>query len=78
MLKILRIMLAITVVVSAGYVLVTNHFDFQPYMLFFLSLLMLVMGLDEFQKGRKDYGLTCIVLFLFVFFVSVQGFFFNS
>ncbi|NPC94071.1 DUF3953 domain-containing protein [Bacillus sp. WMMC1349] len=77
-------MLTIAVVLSGGYVFITNyfefqsHFEFQSYMLLVLSLLMLVMGLDEFQNGRKDYGLTCLVLFLFVFFVSVQGFFFNS
>jgi uncharacterized membrane-anchored protein len=45
-------------------------------MMFFLGLMMLVMGIDEFQKGRKDYGLISIVAFLLLLF-AVIGFFLN-
>jgi uncharacterized membrane-anchored protein len=47
-------------------------FKFQTYMMFFLGLMMLVMGIDEFQKGRKGYGLISIVAFLFILFVFVS------
>jgi len=39
-----------------------------------LGLMMLVMGLEEFQKERKTYGWLLVVVFLFSLFVSVQGF----
>ena len=41
-------------------------------MMFFLSLFMLVMGLEEFRKGRKVMGWISIVAFLFILFVSLQ------
>ncbi|MGG0788692.1 DUF3953 domain-containing protein [Peribacillus simplex] len=41
----------------------------------FLGALMLVMGLVEFQKDRKGGFLGCVVVSLFLFFVSIQGFF---
>ncbi|MEN8698134.1 YczI family protein [Bacillus infantis] len=44
-------------------------------MLFFLGLMMLVMGLEEFQKERKVMGWISIMAFVFVLFVSLQGFF---
>ncbi|CAH2717538.1 hypothetical protein BACCIP111895_04752 [Neobacillus rhizosphaerae] len=77
MLKISRIILAVIVTLIAGYGLFTGDFEFQTYMMFFLGLMMLVMGIDEFQKGRKSYGLISIVVFLLLLFVSVKGFFLN-
>ncbi|MCM3766280.1 DUF3953 domain-containing protein [Neobacillus niacini] len=35
------------------------------------------MGLEEFRKGRKGYGLISIVASLFILFVSLQGFILN-
>ena len=43
-------------------------------MIFFLGLTMLVMGLQEFKKERKEYGWLLVVVFLFSLFVSIQGF----
>ena len=75
MLLTLRVVLGVIVIVIAGYGLMTGNFEFQPFMLLFLSLMMFVMGLEEFKKGRKGYGWIGIVVFIFVFFVSLQGFF---
>jgi Protein of unknown function (DUF3953) len=74
LLKFFHIILSITVISLAGYGLITGDFKFQPYMIFFLSLTMLVMGLREFQKGNKGYGWLGTVTFLFIFFVSIQTF----
>ncbi|RKL65796.1 hypothetical protein CR203_18205 [Salipaludibacillus neizhouensis] len=74
MLKILHIILTITVILLAGYSLITGNFKLLPYNMFFLSLTMLVMGLREFQKGNKGYGWLGTVTFLFLFFVSIRGF----
>jgi apolipoprotein N-acyltransferase len=72
LLKISRIILAVIVALIAGYGLFTGNFKFQTYMMFFLGLMLLVMGIDEFQKGRKGYGLISIVAFLFILFVFVS------
>lgn len=72
---ILRVILAVISASIAVYGLITANFEFQSYMLFFLGLMMLVMGLEEFQKERKVMGWISIMAFVFVLFVSLQGFF---
>jgi hypothetical protein len=74
LLKISRIILAVIVVFISGYVLITKNYGLQPYTMFFTGLLMLVMGLYEFQNGRKEYGYLGIIVSIFLFFVSFQGF----
>lgn len=74
---ILRVLFAVIVALIAGYGLITKNFEYQSFMMFFLSLMMLVMGLEEFQKERKVMGWFSIVAFLFVLFVSLNGFFLN-
>ncbi|WP_147536161.1 YczI family protein [Bacillus marasmi] len=77
MLKYLHIILSITVISLAGYGLITKDFKFLPYMMFFLGLTMLVMGLREFQKGQKGYGWLSIVVFIFILFVVFNSFLLN-
>ena len=60
---ILRVIFAVIVTFIAGYGLITNNLEFQSYMMFFLSLMMLVMGLEEFWKDRKVMGWFSIVAF---------------
>ncbi|SET94037.1 Protein of unknown function [Salinibacillus kushneri] len=72
MLKILRYIFSIIAMVFAVYGLITSDFNFQPYMMFFLGLMLLVMGVEEFQKERKAYGWLLVVVFLFLLFVSIQ------
>jgi hypothetical protein len=74
LLKVLHIILSITVISIAGYSLITDDFNLQPFMMFFLSLTMLVMGIREFLKGNKSYGWLGIVAFIFIFYVSIQTF----
>lgn len=75
MLKFLQIILSITVISLAGYGLITEDFKFQPYMMLFLGLTMLVMGLREFQKGQKGYAWLSIIVFIFILFVVIKSFF---
>lgn len=77
LLKMLRIILAVIVVLISGYGLITNNFELQPYMMFFLGIMMLVMGLDELQNGRKEYGWISLVVFLLLLFVSIKGLILN-
>ena len=69
MLKVSRIILAVIVIIMAGYGLLTENQLLQPYMLFFLGLMMLILGLEEFQKGRKVYGYLSLFVFMFLLIV---------
>ncbi|MGM0890749.1 DUF3953 domain-containing protein [Peribacillus simplex] len=76
--KIVRITLGIIVLALTAYQLITKNFDLRPYSMLFLGALILVTGLAELQKDRKDFwGYMNIVISLFVFFVSIQGFLMN-
>ncbi|WP_078552095.1 YczI family protein [Bacillus alkalicellulosilyticus] len=74
MLKILRYVLSVIVILFAAYGLITQNFKYSHIMTFFMGLMMLVMGLEEFRKDRKAYGWLFVVVFLFSLFVSIQGF----
>lgn len=73
LLKISRYILSIVVILFAAYGLITKNFEYQPYMMIFLGLTMLVMGLEEFRNERKTFGWLFIVVFLFSLFISIQG-----
>ncbi|MFD4929734.1 DUF3953 domain-containing protein [Peribacillus butanolivorans] len=78
MLKILRIVFSIIVLILSGYGLITENFELSSYMIFFLGALMLVTGLAELQKDRKRFwGYMSIIVSLYAFFVSIQGFLLN-
>jgi len=72
LLKFLQIILSITAISLAGYGLITEDFKFQPYMMLFLGLMMLVMGLREFSKGQKVQGWLSIVVSIFILFVLIK------
>ena len=69
-----QIILSIVVIFFAGYGLITEDFTYQPYMMLFLGLAMLVMGLREFKKGQKGYGWLSIVVFVLILFVTIKSF----
>ncbi|MFD6210424.1 MULTISPECIES: DUF3953 domain-containing protein [unclassified Peribacillus] len=74
----IRIILAIIVLALSAYQLITENFELMPYSMLFLGAIMLVTGLSELQKDRKGFwGYMSIVISLFVFFVSIQGFLMN-
>ncbi|RIU93264.1 DUF3953 domain-containing protein [Oceanobacillus picturae] len=73
LLKILRFIFAAVAMFFAVYGITTGDFKFQPYMVFFLGLMMLVMGLEEFKNERKSYGVLLVIVFLLLLFVSVKG-----
>lgn len=77
MLIILKVIFAVIAAFIGVYGLITKNFEFQSYMMFFLSLMILVMGLEEFRKERKFSGWVSIFAFLFVLFASLFPFFLN-
>lgn len=71
---ILRSLFSIIVGALAGYAFITKNFEFHAYMILFLGLTMLVMGIQEFQQNKKITGWLLIVVFSFSLFVSIQSF----
>ncbi|QFK72369.1 DUF3953 domain-containing protein [Pradoshia sp. D12] len=75
MLKTLRNILSIGVLVLALYGLITENFEYMPYLMIALSFLMLTTGVIELQKDKKAFwGYMCIGVSGFAFYVSIQGF----
>ncbi|MDK8192586.1 DUF3953 domain-containing protein [Paenibacillus sp. UMB7766-LJ446] len=74
MLIFLRILFSIIAVAIAGYGIMSNNFDFQPFMILALGLSMLVMGLQEFKQNKKRQGWLMMIIFAFSLFVSIRGF----
>lgn len=73
MLRILRYVFAAIGLLFAVYGLVTKNFEFQPYMMLFLGLMILVMGLEEFQKNRV-IAIFCFLAAGFSLFVGIYTF----
>ena len=73
MLKILHIVFSIIVVSLAAYGLITHDYQMNFLMIFFLGLLMLILGIREFRHKRKVYGWLLIGVFLFSVYVSIQS-----
>ncbi|MCY9140261.1 DUF3953 domain-containing protein [Peribacillus frigoritolerans] len=72
-----RVILAIVVIILTGNNRITET-ELVPYYMFFLGALILVTGLSELQKDRKGFwGHMNIVISLFIFLVSIQGFLLN-
>ncbi|WP_431803571.1 DUF3953 domain-containing protein [Halobacillus andaensis] len=68
--KILRIILAIIVVASSSYGLITGTIGIVlPYVLLLVGGMLLLMGVNEFQK-RKPIAFTSFLAAGFSFFVG--------
>lgn len=76
--KIIRILLGIIVIALSSYCLISKNFEPMQYMLLFLGAFMLVTGISELQKEQHRFeGYMCIIVSLFIFFVSIYSFLLN-
>ncbi|MDC3414748.1 DUF3953 domain-containing protein [Terrihalobacillus insolitus] len=76
----IRTLLGLIVIVLAGYTIITENYEIQPYIQVLLGALMLVIGFSELKKGgktRKWYGIISIAVSIFLFYVSIQTFLMN-
>ena len=68
-----RIILSIITLGLSVYIFITENYDFSPYQLLLLGSIMLLVGLGELQKDRKNFwGYVNIIGSSFVFFVSIK------
>jgi hypothetical protein len=74
LLKIIRCIVSLTGLIFAAYGLFTGDYTYNHIMMLFLSLLMLTMGLEEFEKNNKGTAFLLLGTFLFTGYVSIQGF----
>lgn len=75
MLKKINYILAAIIIILAVYGFATNNTNKTiHFMMLFLSLSTLLRVIESFQKNDKLNGWLNIALFLFVLFVSIQGF----
>lgn len=74
LLTILQIIFSIIVVSLSTYGIITGDYQLNFLMIFFLGLLMLILGIKEFQREQKVYGWLFIGVFLFIEYVSIQTF----
>ncbi|TYS16612.1 DUF3953 domain-containing protein [Rossellomorea vietnamensis] len=72
--KIIRYIVSLTALTFASYGLITGDYTYNHIMMLFLSLLMLTMGLEEFERNHKGTGFLLMGTFLFTGYVSIQGF----
>ena len=75
LLTILQIVFSIIVVSLSTYGIITSDYQWNFLLIFFLGLLILILGMKEFQRGQKVYGWIYIGVFLFIEYVSIQTFF---
>ncbi|WP_284140609.1 hypothetical protein [Virgibacillus sp. LDC-1] len=71
MLRIIKLILQFVVLLLAALALITNNFHFLPYLTVSLAALTLIIGLAEYEKGRRVYAninLAASILLVFVFF----------
>lgn len=74
MLQQARTVLAMVVIVLSLFSLLSGNMNVFPFTLLAVSLLMLVIGIMEFQKRRIWLGAACVFLFVFLLFIVIQGF----
>jgi len=76
-LNILQIIFSLITLAIAGYGIITGNFEFQAYMILFLSLTMLVVGIKEIKKNNKAMGWLVIGVFAFLTFVYILRYMFR-
>ena len=72
--KILRLFLSAAVIALSGYSLITKNFEYMPYILLFLGVLGLVMGVSEIQAKRKVSAILSFLAASFACFVAIYTF----
>lgn len=79
MLKIIRIVLQLSVIGIGSYALLTQNMVLTPLVMLLMGMFMLVAGFGRIEKNQKEFwGYAFVVISLFIFAVSWQGFFLSG
>ncbi|WP_350019839.1 DUF3953 domain-containing protein [Priestia flexa] len=74
MLNRLQLILSAIALPIAIYGMVRKDYSLQPYTILLLGLIMLIMGLVQFQNGRKGSGWLCVCVSMFILYTSFENF----
>lgn len=58
-LKILTLVLALSVIILAGYSLITNDYSYSHISSLILGVIFIVLAIDEFKKNGKNKWVLC-------------------
>ena len=73
MLEKIRKTISIIVMALAIYGLFSDHNDLLPFTIAGLAALMVIMGVEEYQKNRESYrGYLLVAVSIFMLFVFIQ------
>ncbi|WP_231687560.1 YczI family protein [Bacillus sp. FJAT-22090] len=70
----LRVIFAAIAICFAMYALITNKYQVMPYMLFFLGLMGVVIGVSELKVDRRTSAIISFLASAFALFVSFYTF----
>ncbi|WP_343839242.1 YczI family protein [Salinibacillus aidingensis] len=73
-LKVVKMILAVLVIILSVYTIFTTNIKALSYGNFFIGILLMVIGIEEFQKKRKGQSFLSIAAGLFALFASFQIF----
>lgn len=65
--KITRILLGVIVIAFSSYILISRNYELMPFVMLLFGTFMLLSGLVELQKDRKNLKDICLLLFLYLF-----------
>ncbi|HLR61954.1 MAG TPA: YczI family protein [Lentibacillus sp.] len=69
--KIARVILAVTVVLLSGYMLITGEYGVLPYTHSLLGIMFIIWGVAEFKENRKAMAVLVFLTGGFILFVSI-------
>ncbi|MGE7920555.1 DUF3953 domain-containing protein [Viridibacillus sp. NPDC093762] len=73
-----QIIFAILVMLIGIFGKVTENYNFQPLMLMFMSVMLLIIGLREYKRSQNLlWGIFYLCTSLFILFVAIEGIMIN-
>jgi len=74
LLKIIKIISALTIIILATYSLITGETGVIPYTSFVLGIMFIAMGISELKEKRKLAAYSLFIVSAFNIFVSIYIF----
>lgn len=72
LLKYIILVCGLATIILSSYQLITSDNQLMPYTQLIMSVMLLLLGIDEFKKQRKSLGYFLVFTAIFGFVVSVQ------
>lgn len=70
--KIVQVISNIFALVLSIFILVTEKFEYLPYMLLFMGIFNAAEGITKMKEDKRKSGYLCFMLSLFLFFCCIK------